>query len=161
MGGVEVANAGDLVSADGRVAVGVAAGGGHQGQPLIDAPGGYVLEGEAVGGDVAGDVQAAAFVVEVAPEQHPEVADLEGPLAHDAGGAQARFDRSDSCHQRPPVRAVVSAARRAQQWSGISSRWSARSEQRHLPGWHRLVALQAHGYGTSTGTPATSQWPRR
>jgi hypothetical protein len=88
--GVDVFDVADGVSADRRVAAGVAAGSGHEGEPAVDLEGcDLVVAGVAVGSDQPGYVQATALVVEVSPQQHPEVADLERPLPDHFGGSQA------------------------------------------------------------------------
>jgi hypothetical protein len=70
---------------------------GHQGEPLIHfGRGDVVVVGEAVARDELGYVEAAALVVEVAPEEHEEVADLSWPAGDEFGGSQFGLDRSDS-----------------------------------------------------------------
>src|SRR6185369_1752622 len=96
---VDVPTAADLIPAQWRVAVRLDLRSSHEPQPPLDDGGGYlVVEREAVAGDRLRDVQAAAEIIQVAPEEHPEVAHLERPHGHDPRRTQGRLDRTDAGH---------------------------------------------------------------
>jgi hypothetical protein len=77
-------------------------------QPLVDVRRGQVVvEREAISLDQPRLVNPAPVVIEVAPQKHPEVPHLAGPLRHRQRCTQLRLDAPDSGHQtRAPLLAL-------------------------------------------------------